>query len=233
MVGEASVTRYRDEAFEPVQNYKALLKFANKDQNGISLISTTAFSQLSNYDTRSDDMTHRTRVQWVGGALRPFVSGELRVAALNESNPLLDDFLPEPMRYLRGTLTPGIAYRKGRFEIGTSAALAKTRYEDELDLPVTINTTWFAKLSHQIDDKTKVAAFARQFERDYWDTPFVSSVRLAGIEVTRALDDDFIIGVELAYAHSTLISGEESHGAVATLGVMRRFGGNRKNYGRE
>lgn len=306
VVGEGSFTQYRGNAFAPAQNYKLRLQVANKGQNDVALSASTAITNFSNYDTRSADLTQRVRAQWTGGPVRPFVSAELRLASLNESNPLLGDFLPAPMRYLRGTVTPGVAYRLGKFEAGVSFALSQTKYEEEFDLfgfrrdsrrtqpfvfaryedtdleisgavsllrgrsedidftdvraplfefaltynfnpwtielaaartaedttfpvsPVTINTTLFARLTRHLDDKTRVAAFGRYFERDYWDTPFESSVRAVGFEFVRVLADDFLLGVELAYAHSTLISGGEAEAAIASVGLMRRFGGDPK-----
>lgn len=132
--GEAALTRYRERDFEPIQNYRLRLRLANKNQNDISFDATTTLVHFSNYDTKSDFVNQRVHLQWTDGALRPFVAGDLRFASLNEANVLLGDFLPEPMRYLRGTITPGIAYVKDKFELGAQAALSRTRYEMEPDL---------------------------------------------------------------------------------------------------
>jgi hypothetical protein len=132
--GEASFTRYREQEFEPVQNYRLRLRLANKNQNDISIDATTTLAHLSNYDTKSDLANQRVHVQWTGGKLRPFVAGDLRFASLNEANVLLGNFLPEPMRYLRGTITPGVAYIEDKSEAGVSLAVARTKYEQEPDL---------------------------------------------------------------------------------------------------
>lgn len=134
VTAEASLTRYQQQEFEPLQNYRLRLRFANKEQNDISLDATTTLVRLSTYDTHSEFANQRVHLQWVGGAFRPFVAGDLRYAALNELNVLLGEFMPEPMRYLRGTITPGIAYVKEKHEIGASIAFSRTRYEDEFDL---------------------------------------------------------------------------------------------------
>lgn len=132
--GEAALTRYREPVFEPIQNYRLRLRLANKNQNEISLDATTTLVHFSNYDTKSEFVNQRVHLQWMGGALRPFVAGDLRFASLNEANILLGNFLPEPMRYLRGTITPGVAYVRDKLEFGAQVALSRTRYEAEPDL---------------------------------------------------------------------------------------------------
>jgi hypothetical protein len=134
VTGEASLTRYRDEGFEPVQAYRLRLRLANKSQNDVSVDATTTLAHASNYDTKSDLANQRLHLQWVGREVRPFVAGDLRFASLNEANVLLGYFLPEPMRYLRGTITPGVAYVKDGAEAGVSLALSRTKYENEFDL---------------------------------------------------------------------------------------------------
>ncbi len=306
-IGEGAYTHYRDETVTPVQNFKFHLRLQNKDDEKLSLVATTTFSQFENYDTKSANLVSRARAQWTGGAVRPFVSTELRLASLNESNILFGDFLPEPMRHLRGTITSGVAYVKDKFEAGASVALSRTRFEEEPDIlgfrrnndriqpflfaryapdnlelsaslshltaysqdadftdvrqalfevsltynlekwtlelsglrtaedttfpisPVTINTTFFGKLSRALEEnQAAIAVFARHSDRKYWDTPFSSNLNLAGVEFTRALAEDYIFGIELAYAQSTLINGDKADGAVATIGVTRRFGGEPK-----
>lgn len=305
--GEASLTRYREHEFEPVQTYRLRLRLANKAQNDISLDATTTLLHFSNYDTRSDSANQRVHVQWAGGAFRPFVAGDFRFTSLNEANVLLGNFLPEPMRYLRGTITPGIAYVKDKTEASVSVALARTKYEQELDLfgyrrdndrvqpalhakyvgdnlalaavvsflriqsqeeyftdvnallfevsltvkwdewngelalartaedttfpvsPVTINTALQAKLLRDLDSKTSAGIFGRVLHRKYWDSPFYSRTRIAGVEVAYDLTDDVRLAGEIGFAKSLLISGAEAEGMVVTLALTKRFGEQKKN----
>jgi hypothetical protein len=132
--GEASLTRYQSQEFEPVQSYRLRLRLANRNRSDIAIDATTTLAQASNYDTRSEFANQRVHLQRAAGDLRPFVAGDLRLASLNELNVLLGDFLPQPMRYLRGTITPGIAYVKDKSEAGVSIAFSKTKYEEALDL---------------------------------------------------------------------------------------------------
>jgi len=132
--GEASLTRYQSQEFEPVQSYRLRLRLANRERGDVALDATTTFAHSSNYDTRSEFVNQRVHLQRANGGLRPFVAGDLRLASLNELNVLLGDFLPAPMRYLRGTITPGVAYVKDKSEAGISIAFSKTKYEDAFDL---------------------------------------------------------------------------------------------------
>ncbi len=300
--GEASQTRYREQEFEPVQKYRLRLRLANKEQSDFSLDATTTFSHSSNYDTRSDFANQRVHLQWTGGGLRPFVAGDLRVAALNELNVLLGEFLPQPMRYLRGTITTGVAYVRDRSEIGVSIALARTRYEDEFDLfgfrrnndrvqpmayakyqsgdlgvagafsflrvqsqeafftdvnailfefslaakrepwsaelmlartaedttfpvsPLTVDTGFQAKLVRSLDERTSVGVFGRVLHRKYWDSPFFSRTRIAGLEIAHDLVEDVRLTGEFGVAKSRLISGAEADGVTAMLSLTKRFG---------
>jgi hypothetical protein len=132
--GEASYTRFDEGLDSPVQRYKAAFDIANKDQSEYSLKSTISAASFENYDTKSIDAIERVRMQKTNGLVRPFVTVEARYSELNESNLLLGDFLPEPEKFLRGTIIPGVALKKNRLEIGTSVNLSVTRYAEKLDL---------------------------------------------------------------------------------------------------
>jgi hypothetical protein len=174
--GEASLTRYREEGFEPVQTYRLRLRLANKSQNDISIDATTTFVHSSNYDTKSEFANQRLHLQWMGGALRPFVAGDLRLASLNELNILLGQFLPQPMRYLRGTITPGITYVKDKNEAGVSIAVSRTRYEDEFDLfgfrrnSARVQPAVYAKYSGDSLSLSGTVSFLRQYSQDAFFT---------------------------------------------------------------
>ena len=132
--GEASLTRYQKQEFEPVQSYRLRLRLVNKNRSDIAIDATTTLARASNYDMRSEFVNQRVHLQRADGDLLPFVAGDLRLASLNELNILLGDFLPQPMRYLRGTITPGIAYVKDKSEAGISIAFSKTKYDEALDV---------------------------------------------------------------------------------------------------
>jgi len=301
VTAEASLTRYQKQEFEPVQNYRLRLRVANDSLHGVSLDATTTLAHVSGYYTRSEIFNQRVHLQPAAGELRPFVAGDLRAGSLNELNVLLGEFLPAPMRYLRGTLTPGIVYAKDKREAGASVALSRTRYQEEPDLfgfrrdndrvqpslytkytgdklsvsgaisflrvhseeeffsdvntflfdfslaaksegwsgnvslsrtaedttfpvsPLTINTTFQAKIARELGNKTSAGIFGRVLQREYWDTPLHARTRIAGIELLYDLADDVRIAGELGYAQSLLISGAEAEGVIATLALTKRF----------
>ncbi len=155
VTAEFSATKFSEPAFHAFQNHRLRLRLSNENIGGFSLDSTTAFAAASNYDTRVASAAHRAHVQYAQGKVRPFAAGELRLAALNELNPLLGDFLPEPMRFLRGTIAPGVAYVEGKNEIGVSVTAGRTKFEGEADL--------FG--FHRSHNRVQPALFAK-FERD-------------------------------------------------------------------
>jgi hypothetical protein len=304
--GEASMVRYREEAFDPLQSYRLRLRLANKGESGISFDATATLAHFSSYDTKAESANQRVHLQWARSAWRPFVSGDLRLASLNELNVLLGEFLPRPLRYLRGTITPGVAFVKDKAEFGLSLALSETRYEERLDLfgfrrdnrrvqpalyakfdggdfslagaishfhaiaedadfsdvrailfevsltaswdgwnaeaaiartaedtsfpvsPVTINTAAQAKLSLRLEEKTTAGFFARTLTREYWDSPFFSRVRVAGLEISRDLTDSIALAGEVGFSRALLLSGVEADGIVATLALAKRFGSAKK-----
>jgi hypothetical protein len=131
--GEASYTRYRETVDAPLARYRAAFDFANKDESEFSLRSTASVTSFENYNTRSLDAIERLKLRKTSGEVQPFVTAELRYSELNESNILLDRFLPKPEAFLRGTIIPGIAVKRGEWEAGASLNLSMTRYQDELD----------------------------------------------------------------------------------------------------
>ena len=131
--GEASYTRYRETLDAPLARYRAAFDFANKDESEFSLKSTTSVTSFENYNTKSLDAIERLQLRKTSGAVQPFVTAELRYSQLNESNVLLNEFLPQPEVFLRGTIIPGVAIKQDAWEIGTSLNLSATRYRDELD----------------------------------------------------------------------------------------------------
>jgi hypothetical protein len=131
--GEASYTRYRETVDAPLARYRAAFDIANKDESEFSLKSTASVTSFENYNTKSLDAIERLKLRKTSGDVQPFVTAELRYSALNESNILLNRFLPQPEIFLRGTIIPGVAVKRGEWEAGVSLNLSATRYQDELD----------------------------------------------------------------------------------------------------
>ena len=135
--------------------------------------------------------------------MRPFLTGEVRAASLNETNPISGDFFPEPQRFLRGTLIPGVALHRGDFEVGVSVNLSATRYEDELDFfgyrrdNERIHPFLFARYR-----KDKLSAFAAvsRLHGDWHDADF-SDVRATLFEASLDYDGE-PVAFELAAART-------------------------------
>lgn len=134
VTGEFSVTKFSESEFRTFQNNRFRLRLSNDNIADVSLDSTTMFANASTYDTRVAQVAQRTHLQYATGEFRPFTALETRLVALNELNPLLGGFLPEPMRFLRGTIGPGVAYVDGKNEIAASVIVGRTKYEGDADL---------------------------------------------------------------------------------------------------
>lgn len=300
LVGEATTTQYRNEEVAPLQRYRLALNLANKEQDGISIrTDTTALAFLS-YDTQLYDFEHRLRVRKTDTAFQPFLRTELKAASLNEKNVILSEFLPEPYRFLRGTIIPGLSWKREKFEVGASVSLSATRYEDKLDFfgfrrdneriqpfafmeyaeeklslfaamsklygdwhdvdftdvvktlfhlslewrfekcvlellamrvaadttfplsPVSIDTSYSAKLSRAMDDKTIAAVFVRQYGREFLDSPFRSRTDTAGFEIARELGDETSLAFEIAQSRATPIVGPAVSGTVGFVSLTKR-----------
>ncbi len=133
VTGEASYTRYRETVDAPLARYRAAFDLANKDESEFSLKSTASVTSFENYNTKSLDAIERLKLRKTGGTVQPFVTAELRYSQLNESSILLNEFLPRPEVFLRGTIIPGVAMKKDEWEAGASLNLSATRYREELD----------------------------------------------------------------------------------------------------
>ncbi len=300
LVGEATYTHFRNEEVEPLQRYRLAFSFANKVEDGISVRADTSALSFRSYDTHLADFEHKLRLRKLGSAWQPFVRTELRYSSLNEKNVVIGEFLPEPQKFLRGTIIPGIAWKKEAIEIGTSVSLSATRYEDRLDFfgyrrdneriqpflfaeyggekfsvsaavsrlygdwhdvdftdvrrtlfhltadykfesytvelaaarvatdttfplsPVSIDTSYSAKLSREIDDKTVAAFFVRQIGREFLDSPFRSRTESIGLEMSRELGEDTALGFEIAQLRATPIQGPAVNATAGFLSFTKR-----------
>jgi len=200
---ESSSARYQDGSIAPLQEHKVRLDLANKDQGGISLKLTTAAEYQGSHETRAFDLYQSARVKAASGPVRPFLTGEVRAAALNETNPISGDFFPEPQRFLRGTLIPGVALHRDDFEIGVSVNLSATRYADELDFfgfrrdNERIQPFLFARYRK---DKLSVFAAVSRLHGDWHDADF-SDVRATLFEASLNYDGE-PFAIELAAART-------------------------------
>jgi hypothetical protein len=100
----------------------------------LNISSATTISDTSTYNLRSSDFIQSVKGEAKVGSFKLFATAEGARSSLNQTNAIFQDFLPEAQQYLRGTLIPGVAYVRGKFEIGTSINLSMRRYAQEFDV---------------------------------------------------------------------------------------------------
>ncbi len=134
LTGEITYVRFANAEVEPLQRHRLAFSLANKEQEGVSLKSDASLLSFRSYDTQLLEAEQRLRLRSVKGEWQPFMTAELKYSELNEKNVIFGEFLADPYTFVRGTVIPGIAYKKEKFEIGASVNLSATRYRDEFDV---------------------------------------------------------------------------------------------------
>lgn len=132
VAAEASTTQYANPLAVPALNGKVILRgtYGGDDAN---IAATTTIADTSTYNLRSSDLVQSLKGEAKFGAIKIFLTTEGARSTLNQTNAIFQDFLPSPQVYLRGTLIPGLAYARDKFEIGASVNLSVRRYQKELD----------------------------------------------------------------------------------------------------
>lgn len=132
VAAEASTTQYANPLAVPALSGKVILRgtYSGDDAN---IAATTTIADTNTYNLRSSDLVQSIKGEAKFGSIKIFTTVEGARSSLNQTNAIFQDFLPNPQVYLRGTLIPGIAYVRDRFEIGASVNLSVRRYQKELD----------------------------------------------------------------------------------------------------
>ncbi len=132
VAAEASTTQYANPLALPALTRKVVLRgtYGGDDAN---IAATTTIADTNTYNLRSSDVAQSLKGEAKFGAIKVFTTVEGARSSLNQTNAIFQDFLPTPQVYLRGTLIPGIAYVRDKFEIGASVNLSMRRYQRELD----------------------------------------------------------------------------------------------------
>ena len=129
---EASRTQYFNPLAPPASNGKVILRgLLGDDQAGVSAVTT--LSDISTYNLRATDAIQAVKGEAKFGSIKLFATVEGAHSSLNQTNAFFQDFLPNPHVYLRGTVIPGIAFARDKFEIGASVNLSVRRYAQKLD----------------------------------------------------------------------------------------------------
>ncbi len=132
VAAEASTTQYANPLAVPALGGKVVLRgsYGNEDAK---ISSTTTVADTNTYNLRSSDLIQSFKGEMVSDNVKVFATLEGARSSLNQTNAIFADFLPNPQVYLRGTVIPGVAYVRDKFEIGTSISLSARRYTRELD----------------------------------------------------------------------------------------------------
>jgi hypothetical protein len=89
--------------------------------------------------------------------------------------------------------------------------------------PITIDTAYSAKVSWNVEPKVMLAASIGYAASDYLDSPFRARTLTCGVGATRDIGDDLTLGIEVAYAKGSLISGDDTNALVVTSSITKRF----------
>jgi hypothetical protein len=89
--------------------------------------------------------------------------------------------------------------------------------------PITIDTAYSAKVSWNVEPKVTLAASIAYAATDYLDSPFHARTLTCGVGASRDMGDDLTLGVDVAYAKGSLISGDDAQALIVTSSITKRF----------
>jgi hypothetical protein len=89
--------------------------------------------------------------------------------------------------------------------------------------PITIDTAYSAKAAWTADPKTTLIASIGYAASKYLDSPFRAQTLTYGVGATRDLGDDLTLGVDIAYAKGSLISGSDARALVIGSSITKHF----------
>jgi hypothetical protein len=131
--GEGQHTEF-SRGITPADRAKFALETEHDLDIGWTLRTSVRADNVTSYDTRALNMAGNIKLRPSQGVFRPFITGEVRYSTLNETNILFADFLPEPEKFVRGTVIPGFAIvHSDKFEFGVSASFSVTHYTNDED----------------------------------------------------------------------------------------------------
>src|SRR3569833_1994195 len=132
-VAEASQTQYANPQATPALSGKIIIR-GMLGGDDLNISSVTTIADTGTYNLRSSDLIQSVKGEAKFDSIMLFATVEGARSSLNQTNAIFQDFLPEAQQYLRGTLIPGVAFVRGKFEIGTSVNLSMRRYAQEFDV---------------------------------------------------------------------------------------------------
>jgi len=166
VAAEASQTQYTNPQATSALSGKIVIR-GMLGGDDLNLSSVMTIADTSTYNLRSSDFIQSVKGEAKFGSFKLFATGEGARSSLNQTNAIFQDFLPEAQQYLRGTLIPGVAYVRGKFEIGTSVNLSMRRYAQEFDV--------FGY--HRDNERIQPFVFAKYTDKDFSLTGSLSQLR--------------------------------------------------------
>jgi hypothetical protein len=177
--GEGQHTEYALRDIAPSDRLKAALETEHDLDSGWTLRTSVRADNVTSYDTRALNIVGNVKLRPSDGVFLPFITGDLRYSTLNENNILYADFLPEPQKFVRATVIPGVAIvHSEKFEFGVSASISATRYADDGPLGLNRDNTRiqpFLFATYDGDDLDIAASVSRFDGR--WSDPNFGNVR--------------------------------------------------------
>jgi hypothetical protein len=215
-------------AFQPVPN--------------LGLRTTLTTTLDDNWSRRAHAVQLRNRVEYDTTRFRVFASLDTNFNALNERNIFTEGaFLPLDENFATMTMLPGVAYKYGAGEIGTSVALSRVSYlaPDILGLNrshdiVQANAFFTAKVSG-IELEGSLSPFLARYDTTDFDTVrqllYTAKARYAtgpwtfGLASARTIQDTTLsfASLDAVFAHEASLSYKfDDHNAVSLLARYRR-----------
>lgn len=133
IAAEASRTQYANPQVTPALSGKVIIR-GMLGSDDLNVSSVTTIADTTSYNLRSSDLIQSVKGEAKAGSFKLFATVEGARSSLNQTNAIFQNFLPEAQQYLRGTFIPGVAYVRGKLEIGASVNLSIRRYTEEFDV---------------------------------------------------------------------------------------------------
>ena len=89
--------------------------------------------------------------------------------------------------------------------------------------PITIDTAYSAKVTWNVEPKVRLSASIAYAATDYLDSPFHARTLTCGVGAIHDIADDLSLGIDVAYAKGSLISGDGAQALVITSSITKRF----------
>src|SRR3569623_3085573 len=105
VAAEASQTQYANPQATPALSGKIIIR-GMLGGDDLNISSVTTIADTSTYNLRSSDFIQSVKGEAKFGSFKLFATGKGARSSLNQTNAILQDYLPDAQLYMRGTLNP-------------------------------------------------------------------------------------------------------------------------------